>query len=96
MTDNSAFLKNTDHFNAVIRNSESLRKVCDDYYLSAIESFNSLLQPYENRILNKLYSMKFLPSVVSKKKKLRVLNNINCESHLDKFVFTLKQMIIKN
>lgn len=96
MTDKSDFLKNIDHFNAVIRNSESLRKVCDDYYLSAIESFNSLLQPYENRILNKLYNMKLLPSLVSIRKKIRILNSINCESHLDKFVFTLKQMIIKN
>ena len=67
----------------------------DEYYRSAAVGMLIMHQPYENRILNKLYRMHLLPSLVSKKRFLHLLNYIDCESHYDKHVFILKQLFEK-
>lgn len=95
MTDKVAFLKEIDKFNNIIKNPSLLKDECDKYYMSTTEFYNTMLQPYENRVLNKLFRMGLLPSVISKRKKTWMLNNINCESHYDRFVFALKQIISK-
>lgn len=93
MTDQTVFLREIETFNDIIANQSLLQKECDNYYKSVMESFSILLQPYENRVLNKLFRMGLLPSLVSKYKKVRLLNYINCESHHDKFIFALKQVL---
>lgn len=93
--DNAAFLKEIDKLNSIIRNHTLLKKECDKYYMATTNFYNTMLQPYENRVLNKLFRMGLLPSVISKRKKTWMLNNINCESHHDRFVFALKQIISK-
>lgn len=95
MKDKVRFLKEIDKLNNVIKNPSLLKEECDKYYMSTTDFYNTMLQPYENRVLNKLFRMGFLPSVISKHKKFWVLNNINCESHHDRFVFALKQIISK-
>lgn len=95
MTDTAAFSKEIDKLNSIIRNPMHLNEECDKYYMSTTEFYNAILQPYENRVLNKLFCMGILPSIVSKRKKNMVLNNINCESHHDRFVFALKHIISK-
>lgn len=93
--DKAAFLKEIDKLNSIIRNHTLLKKECDKYYMATTNFYNTMLQPYENRFLNKLFRMGLLPSVISKRKKTWMLNNINCESHHDRFVFALKQIISK-
>lgn len=39
--------------------------------------------PYANRYLLALYRRKLLPSFISSKKKLQLLNMLRCESHRD-------------
>lgn len=95
MTDKVSFKETVDKLNSIIKDSTLLKEECNNYYISTVEIFNTMLQPYENRVLNKLYRMGLLPSLISKRKKIRVLNYINCESHYDKFVFALKQIISK-
>lgn len=95
MTDKVSFKEAVDKINSIIKDSTLLKKVCNNYYMTTTETFNTMLQPYENRVLNKLFRMGLLPSLISKRKKIRVLNYINCESHYDKFVFALKQKISK-
>lgn len=48
---------------------------------------------YGNRLLNKPYRIHLLPSMVSKKKLLMLLNYLDCESHRDKQSYALKQII---
>lgn len=95
MTDKVAFLKEIDKFNNIIKNPSLLKEECYKYYMSTTEFYNTMLQPYENRVLNKLFRMGLLPSLISKRKKTWMLNNINCESHHDRFVFALKRIISK-
>ena len=79
--------------NVNIQNRDLLAKRTADYYSSTASSMLLMHQPYENRILNKLYRMHLLPSLVSKKRFLMLLNYIDCESHHDKHVFALKRFI---
>ena len=86
------FDKSIEYLNAIIQDSKELKKEVDKYYRSTTSGMLLIHQPYENRILNKLYRMHLLPSLVSRKKYLMLLNYINCEAHRDKHVFALKQL----
>ena len=91
----TSFNKSIEKLNAIIQDSRELQKEVDEYYRSTASSILLMHQPYENRILNKLYRMHLLPSLVSRKKYLMLLNYINCEAHHDKHVFALKNFFDK-
>ena len=91
----SDFDKSIEKLNGITQDTMELKKQVDEYYRSAAVGMFSMHQPYENRILNKLYRMHLLPSLVSKKRFLHLLNYIDCESYHDKHVFTLKQLFEK-
>lgn len=95
MTDKAVFTRTIDAINCIVKDPLLLKEKCALYYMSTMKTFNAMLQPYDNRVLNKLFRMGLLPSLFSKRKKIRVLNYINCESHYDKFVFALKQVLSK-
>ena len=86
------FDESIDKLNVIIQDSKKLKKEVDKYYRTTASGMLLMHQPYENRILNKLYRMRLLPSLVSRKKYLMLLNYINCEAHHDKHVFALKQL----
>lgn len=86
----TSFDENISKLNAIISDPIALRKATETYYNSTVKVIKTLYQPYDNRILNKLYRMHLLPSVVSKEKWLFILNYINCEAHRDKQIFALK------
>ena len=90
--DRTHFDESTDNLNAIIQDSENLKKEVDKYYRTTASGMLLMHQPYENRILNKLYRMHLLPSLVSRRKYLMLLNYINCEAHHDKHIFALKQL----
>lgn len=93
--DKTMFSKNIAKLNETISNPLLLKEATERYYESTIGVYNSLIQPYNNRVFNKLFSMKILPSLFSNDKKIKLLNNINCESHLDRFIFALKKLALK-
>ena len=90
--DRTDFEKSIEKLNAIIQDSTELKKEVDKYYRTTASGMLLMHQPYENRILNKLYRMHLLPSLVSRKKYLMLLNYIFCEAHHDKHVFALKQL----
>lgn len=93
--DKTIFSKDIAKLNETISNPLLIREASERYYESTIGVYNSLIQPYNNRVFNKLFSMKILPSLFSNDKKIKLLNNINCESHLDRFIFALKKLALK-
>lgn len=95
MKDRTTFDKSIERLNVIIQDTKELKKQVDAYYSSTATSMLLMHQPYENRILNKLYRMHLLPSLVFKKRFLMLLNYIDCESHHDKHVFALKQLFYK-
>lgn len=90
--DRTSFDKCIEKLNAIIQDPKKLKKEVDEYYCSTASGMLQMHQPYEDRILNKLYRMHLLPSLVSRQKYLRLLNYIYCESHHDKHVFAIKQL----
>ena len=92
LSDRTLFDNRIEELNGIIQNQKELKKEVDEYYRSTASGMLLLHQPYENRILNKLYRMHLLPSLVSRKKYLMLLNYIYCEAHHDKQVFALKQL----
>ena len=51
------------------------------------------LEPYQNRILVALYNRGLLPSFITKKKKYRFLNVLECEAHLERTIQALKNKV---
>mgnify|MGYP006365422505 CR=1 FL=1 len=93
--DRTHYNESIEKSNAIIQDSKKLKKEVDKYYRTTAFGMLLMHQPYENRILNKLYRMHLLPSLVSRKKYLMLLNYINCEAHHDKHVFALKNLFDK-
>lgn len=92
LDDRAAFDKRIAELNSIIQDSAELKKSVEEYYGSTAAGLLLMHQPYENRILNKLYRMHLLPSLVSKSRYLQILNYVYCESHHDKHIFALKQL----
>ena len=51
------------------------------------------LEPYQGRYLSALYFRNLLPSFLNKKKCYRIMNYIDCEAHLDRLKFIIKNKI---
>ena len=79
----TAFENNICELNSIIANDNELNKK----YSNFIDNFRTFqlgnFTPYTNRILLGLYRRHFLPSFLSEKKKLQILNMLRCESHRD-------------
>lgn len=93
--DRTEFDKSIAVLNGIIADPLKLREANDEYYSTIVKNFMAMYQPYENRILNKLYRMHLLPSLVSKRRFLQIFNYINCEAHRDKQLFAFKKIIEK-
>ena len=78
--------------NDVISNDELLRVEHENWMRENSRNFLSIFQPYNIRILNSLYVRGLLPSFINKKKQLRIIDYINCESHLDKLRFLINEL----
>jgi poly-gamma-glutamate synthesis protein (capsule biosynthesis protein) len=90
VNDKSAFLQELMELNRIIRNKEYLVCELDNYYKICKDGTKIAFEPYNNRILNKLYSMNLLPSFLSKSKMEQICNMVECESHLEKTLYFLK------
>lgn len=93
INDTISFDENISKLNAIISDPIALREATETYYNSTVKVIKTLYQPYDNRILNKLYRMHLLPSFIAKEKWLFILNYINCEAHRDKQISALKTII---
>lgn len=77
------FNKKIKELNHIITNDELLEKAFTELVLSRGKEFLTVLEPYENKYIRYLFRKGLIPSLLSKKKKLRLLNTIRCESHRD-------------
>ena len=87
----NGFNKRIQCLNDIIHSSERLKKETAAFYGRNSKSVLFAYEPYLGRIQRKLYDMGLLPSLVGKKKKLRLLNLTQCESHRDKVLYVLSQ-----
>lgn len=88
-----AFNEKLKELNEIISNPEELNRAIGVYYDSCLESYSNIFEPFYNRIYIGAKHRGWLPSFISKKRRLAASNFINCESHRDKLLWWLNKKI---
>lgn len=78
--------------NAIISNDTELNKHHKNWMAKSFKHYKLALEPYSGRILSAMYARNLLPSCITRKKNLALLNYLECESHLDRLKFTVKEI----
>ena len=79
--------------NSIIVSENELKRMLHDYYENASLEYELMLQPYENRLLSKLFRLHLFSSMFSINHISKILNRVECESHYEKFLYTLKKIL---
>ena len=80
-------------FNITIADDKQLKEEHLKWMDRTSKGYLLTLEPYHGRILSGLYVRNLLPKFVNKKKALRIINYIQCEAHLDRLIYMLKNRI---
>lgn len=84
------FLQRIKQLNSIIGDDWQLNSKLSEWMIQNQMAYKIALEPYQNRYLAALYFRHFLPSFLSKKKLIRILNFIECESHLVSMINLIK------
>lgn len=88
--DIDAFEKDIKELNGIISNDGLLKQKHKEFMEKTKKYFLSIVEPYSNRYLRALYIRGFLPSKISSKRRLELLNHIECEAHLERLIYAIK------
>lgn len=72
-----------EQLNNIIADDAKLQSAFDDYVQQWKPVMNTWIQPYKGKYLPSLHKKGFLPSIITKSKKLLFTNLIRCEAHRD-------------
>ena len=81
LEDSQAFNQRLATINEIIQNPKKIACEFDSYVNKNYRTLLSYFEPYTSRVALKLYRMGIFPSLLSKKKRVLLLNRIRCESH---------------
>lgn len=93
LKDDLKFRRSFEELNRIISERGVLVKKCEEFYLQSKQYVLGLFEPYVGRILKSAYSRKLLPSLLSKAKMRTLLNMTECEAHIDRLRFLLKEQV---
>ena len=86
------FFKNINSLNSTIADEKKIKAEQLDMMKKYAKDYQCLLQPYRFRIDKGLYTRGFFPSLINQKKKNSILNFMMCESHLERFIYAVKNL----
>lgn len=89
LLDKASFNKELYKLQAIINDPEQLKKSIERYYESCSLVYSDILEPCYNKYYLACKSRGWLPSLISKARKVRSANYICCESHRDKLIYYL-------
>lgn len=75
--------------NKIILDDEKLEHAFNKYVASWKPIMNTWIQPYKGKYLPSLYKKGFLPSIISKDKKMLLTNLVRCEAHRDILIHSI-------
>lgn len=75
--------------NSIIACPELLRSHQDEYYRRGTTNYQQIFEPLDCRLLRALQKRGWLPSFISKRRKLLAQDYVQCESHRDKLIYLL-------
>lgn len=84
-----AFIAKLSVLNAIIGDDEALKDCFDNWCLGKHKSCESVLVPYTNKLLRKLWLRGLLPSFLPRERIIGMYNQTCCESHYDTFLHYL-------
>lgn len=85
----TSYDKRLEELNSIIAEPELLRSHQDDYFRKEEMKYKQMFEPLDNRLFKALRKRGFIPSLISKKRKLLALDFIQCESHRDRLIYHL-------
>lgn len=88
-----AFNNKITQLNRIIADDTLLYDEYERFLSKQIRGYESIFEPYNSRYLRALYHRGLIPSLSSRKRLLEALNDLNCESHFDRVLFSLKKII---
>ncbi len=95
MLDENSFDERLSELNGIIQDNDKLNNCTIEYYTSNLKSIQSVYEPFGGRALNLLRRKGWMPSLLTKKKKLIMENCIMCEAHRDKTLHWLNRECVK-
>ena len=76
--------------NEIISNDKQLRIERERFMEQTKEIYLLSLEPYQNRYLRALHARNLLPSSISAERRLQLLNYLQCESHIERLLYSLQ------
>lgn len=89
----SDFNTTISNLNSIISDDSKLCQYHEDWMSKSSQYYKLALEPYVGRFLTALYMRNILPSFLLKKKCLHILNYIQCESHIDRLKYVVRQIL---
>ena len=89
LLESTSYNKRLEELNCIIADRELLRSHQDDYYQKEEMKYKQMFEPLDNRLFKALQKRGYIPSFISKKRKLLALDLIQCESHRDRLIYHL-------
>lgn len=80
------YSKKMNELNDIIRDERKLKHTTDSYYSDSIKQYSNIFEPIQNRFYIACKRRGWLPSLITKRRKLLAANYIGCESHRDKLL----------
>lgn len=93
LTNKGEFLTSISELNKVIADDIQLKEKHLLFMNDTKSCYSIDFQPYQNRYLRALYARHLLPSLLDKKKILRLLNILECEAHLERSINSLHNLL---
>lgn len=87
----SDFIETLGERNRIIENDEELAQAFQTYVEKKTPMYDAFIEPYFGRIFNALRQRGFLPNLMSRKKRLLLLNLTRCEAHREVLLQLLKK-----
>ena len=93
LTNKDNFLRSITELNEIIVDDVQLKNKHLMFMNDTVQSYLIDFQPYQNRYLRALYARRLLPSLLGKKRILRLLNILECEAHLERSISSLYNLL---
>lgn len=93
LLDYNSFDTCLNELNSIIIDKNKLSVRVSEYYSQCEKYEYALLEPYTGRVFSKLFNWGVLPQFIKGTKLSAILNHIDCESHRDKLLYTLRKRV---
>jgi poly-gamma-glutamate synthesis protein (capsule biosynthesis protein) len=87
LLEKDAYTDRIEALNRIIGSKERLKQETESYYASTAKGYSNIFEPCNNRYYLGAKERGWLPSFISKKRKLSAANKVLCESHRDKLAY---------